>query len=154
MNILTLPPFFPHQAFKKVKGKNCCLTVMARSWQNSWLVLAAPLLCFAIFSKATSASKTTCICILHCSNYFHTRISNFTEEHYQDTELYWYTGGEGSHLTTTAQLGLATLSQTWQTLSSISQCCCKIHIHKVFSDRLHKVTREMPSIIFIQLTSV
>lgn len=56
---------------------------------------------------------------------------------------------EGPHLTITAELGLATPSQTQWTLSSMSQCCCKGHVYKVFSHRLHKQLAEKCQVLFL-----
>lgn len=126
------------------------VSVIPRSWQNSQAVFAALVFWFTIFSKATSASK-----VIFYHNYLYTRICNFTGKNYREREeLYWCKDGKEPHLTITLQLGLVTLSQTQGTLSSVSQYCYKVHVYKMFSDRLYKVTRKMPSIIFIQLTSV
>lgn len=117
---------------------------MARSWQNPQVIVATLLFCFAIFNKVTSASKVTAICIFY-HNYLYTRICNFTGKNYQErAELYRYKDGEGPHLTIALQLGLVTLSQTQATLPSMSQYCYKVHVYKVFSDRLYKQCRSGP----------
>lgn len=122
---------------------------MARSWQNSQVIVATLLFCFAIFNKVTTASKVTAICIFY-HNYLYTRICNFTGKNYQEREeLYRYKDGEGPHLTIALQLGLVTLSQTQATLPSMSQYCYKVHVYKVFSDRLYKELPEKCQVLFL-----
>lgn len=121
------------------------VSVIPRSWQNSQAVFAALVFWFTIFSKATSASK-----VIFYHNYLYTRICNFTEKNYQEREeLYWCKDGKEPHLTITLQLGLVTLSQTQGTLSSVSQYCYKVHVYKMFSDRLYKQLPEKCQVLFL-----